>query len=114
MIYFCTSMKGGFVNINFVNWNQYLNKGIWVVDFWADWCSACIAQDKIYEEIAELFGDKISVGKINVSDNRLLSEQFGVRNIPFLIVMKDGEVMVKMPGVQSKEYLINQINKQIL
>ena len=107
-------MNERFVNINFVNWKQHLAKGLWLVDFWAEWCTACLAQDKIYQEISELFGDKISVGKIDVNDNRLLSEQFGVRNIPFLLVMKDGEVMAQMPGVQSKEYLINQIKKQIL
>ncbi len=107
-------MNERFVNINFVNWKQHLTKGLWLVDFWADWCTACLAQDKIYEEISIRFGDKIFIGKIDVSDNRLLSEKFGVRNIPFLILIKDGEVMVQMPGVQSKEYLINQIKKQIL
>lgn len=107
-------MSKHFVDINFVNWKQNLTNGLWLVDFWADWCTACQAQDRIYEEIARLFGNKISIGKIDVSDNRLLSEQFGVQNIPFLLVMKDGEVMTKMPGVQSKEYLINQIKRQIL
>lgn len=107
-------MNERFVDINFVNWKHHLTKGLWLVDFWAEWCTACLAQDHIYQEISELFGDKISVGKIDVNDNRLLSEQFGVRNIPFLILMKNGEVMAQMPGVQSKEYLINQIKKQIL
>lgn len=107
-------MNERFVNINFVNWEQQITKGLWILDFWAGWCTACQAQDRIYEEIADQFGDKVSIGKIDVSDNRLLSQQFGVRNIPFLIVMKDSEVKAKMPGVQSKEYLINQIKRQIL
>ena len=107
-------MNERFININFVNWKDNLSKVVWLVDFWADWCTACQAQDRIYQEIAAQFGNKISIGKIDVSDNRLLSQQFGVQNIPFLIVMKDGEVKVKMPGVQSKEYLINQIKRQIL
>ncbi|MBE0650560.1 MAG: thioredoxin [Bacteroidales bacterium] len=107
-------METSFININFVNWKQNLNKGLWLVDFWADWCTACKAQDIIYEEISILFGDRVSIGKIDVSDNRLLSDQFGVRNIPFLIVMMDGEIKAQMPGIQSKEYLINQIKQQIL
>lgn len=107
-------MNERFVDINFVNWEQQLTKGIWLVDFWADWCTVCVKQDRIYSEIADRFGDKISIGKIDVSDNRLLSQQFGVQNIPFLIVMKNGEVKAKLPGIQSKEYLINQIKRQIL
>ncbi len=107
------AMNKGFVNINFVNWEKYLNHGLWLVDFWADWCTACIAQDKVYEELAETFGDQLHIGKINVSDNRLLADRFGVRNIPFLILMKEGKTVLQMPGIQSKEYLINQIKLQI-
>ena len=107
------AMKKGFVNINFVNWEKELNSGLWLVDFWAEWCTACQVQDKVYEELAGLFGEKLNIGKINVSDNRLLADHFGVRNIPFLILMKGGEIITQMPGIQSKEYLINQIKQQI-
>ncbi len=102
-----------FIQINFVNYEKYLNKGLWLVDFWAEWCSACTAQDKIYEELHYLFQEKLNIGKINVSDNRLLADRFGVRNIPFLLLMKDGKVITQMPGIQSKEYLIHQIKQQI-
>ena len=107
------AMNRDFVNINFVNWEKHLEGGLWLVDFWAEWCTACTAQDKVYEELARLFGDKLKIGKINVSDNRLLADRFGVRNIPFLLLMKDGKIITQMPGIQSKEYLINQIKKQI-
>ncbi len=106
-------MEKGFVNINFVNWESELNRGLWLVDFWAEWCSACVAQDKVYAELAKMFGDKLSIGKIDVSDNRLLADRFGVRNIPFLLLMNKGKIIVQMPGIQSKEYLINQIKQQI-
>ncbi len=109
---FASPMEEGFVNINFVNWETRLNSGLWLVDFWAGWCTACIAQDKVYAELFELFGDKLRIGKINVSDNRLLADRFGVRNIPFLILMKEGKITTQMPGIQSKSYLINQIKKQ--
>ncbi len=104
-------MEKGFVNINFLNWKELLSNGLWLVDFWADWCTACVSQDKIYREIADLFEDQISIAKIDVSDNRLLADQFGVRNIPFLLVMKEGKIKMQMPGIQSKESLINQIKK---
>ena len=106
-------MNKDFVNINFVNWEKHLNRGLWLVDFWAEWCTACIAQDKVYEELAGMFGDNLHIGKVNVSDNRLLADRFGVRNIPFLMLMSEGNVVMQMPGIQSKDYLINQIKKQL-
>ena len=106
-------MEKGFVNINFVNWEKKINTGLWLVDFWAEWCSACVAQDKVYAELAKMFGDKLNIGKIDVSDNRLLADRFGVRNIPFLLLVNNGKIIIQMPGIQSKEYLINQIKQQI-
>lgn len=96
-----------------MNWERHLNRGLWLVDFWADWCTSCVAQDKIYAEIAEMFDNKVNIAKIDVSDNRTLANRFGVRNIPFLFIMKEGKVITQMPGIQSKEYLISQIKKQI-
>ncbi len=96
-----------------MNWEQHLNKGLWLVDFWAEWCTACVAQDQVYEELALQFKDDLKIAKINVSDNRILADHFGVRNIPFLILLKEGKIITQMPGIQSKIYLINQIKKQI-
>ncbi len=110
---FAPQMGKGFVNINFVNWEKKINTGLWLLDFWAEWCTACLAQDKVYAELAGLFGDKLNIGKINVSDNRLLADRFGVRNIPYLMLLKDGKIIMQIPGIQSKDYLINQIKQQL-
>jgi thioredoxin 1 len=101
------------VNINFLNWEQETAEGLVLLDFWAEWCSACVAQDKVYHEIKEKYGDKIKIGKIHVGDNRVLSELFGVKNIPYLILLKNGKRVMQMPGIQSKEYLFSQIEKYI-
>lgn len=102
-----------FIEINFMNWEKYLKTGVILVDFWADWCTACGAQDKIYETILDEFKGSLRIGKVNVSDNRILADKFGVRNIPFLILLKEGITVMKMPGIQSKTYLINQIKNHI-
>jgi len=103
-----------FININFINWEEHVNQGLMLLDFWAPWCNACMAQDKIYIEIAKMFPDKLRIGKIDVSDNRVLADKFGVKNIPFLIIFKNGKQVLQMPGVENKEYLISQIKKQII
>jgi len=106
-------MKEAFVTVNFLNWEKETQQGVVLLDFWAEWCSACIAQNKVYEEIAQKFDNSIKIAKINVSDNRVLSDRFGVKNIPFLILLKNGKKVLQMPGIQSKEYLFSQIEKQI-
>jgi len=103
-----------FININFINWEQHVNHGLILLDFWAPWCNACVAQDKIYDEIAQMFPTELRIGKIDVSDNRVLADKFGVRNIPFLLLFKDGKQLLQMPGIESKEYLISQIKKNII
>ncbi len=106
-------MNEVFVTVNFLNWEAETQHGLVLLDFWADWCTACIAQDKVYRELAEKFANQIKIAKIDVNDNRVLADRFGVRNIPFLILLKDGKKVLQMPGIQSKEYLISQIEKQI-
>jgi len=106
-------MNEGFVTVNFLNWEKETQHGLVLLDFWADWCTACIAQDKVYGEIAQKYGDKIKVAKIDVNDNRVLADRFGVKNIPFLILLKDRKNVLQMPGIQSKEYLLSQIEKQV-
>jgi len=102
-----------FININYLNWEKETSEGIVLLDFWAEWCSACISQDKIYEELKKKFGNKIKIGKIHVGDNRFLSDMYGVRNIPYLIILKNGKKITQMPGIMSKEALFNQIEKLI-
>jgi len=102
-----------FININFVNWEQHLPHGLLLLDFWAHWCSACGSQDKYYAELLDKYQPHLKVGKIDVADNRFLADKFGVKNIPFLILFKDGSEIARMPGVQSKEYLEGLIEKSI-
>ncbi len=101
------------IEINFINWNQFKDRGLVLLDFWAPWCSACKYQDKIYYEISEIFKQELIIGKINVADNRVLAEQLGVKNIPFLILLKNGETVLKMLGIENSNYLISQIKKYL-
>ena len=73
-----------------------------VVDFWATWCGPCRMVAPIIEELAKQYDGKIVVGKCDVEDNEELAAEYGIRNIPTIIFIKNGEVVDKIVGAQSK------------
>ena len=73
-----------------------------VVDFWATWCGPCGMVAPIIEELAAKYDGKIVVGKCDVEDNEDLAAEFGIRNIPTILFFKNGEVVDKLIGAQSK------------
>lgn len=81
-----------------------------VVDFWAEWCGPCRMLTPIVEELAEQFADKVIIGKCNVDDNNDISMKFGIRNIPTVIFLKDGQVVDKQVGACNKAALEAKIN----
>lgn len=72
-----------------------------LLDFWATWCGPCQMLAPIVDAIAESRTD-IRVGKVNVDEQVELALQYGVRSIPTLIVMKNGEVTATSIGYQSQ------------
>ena len=73
-----------------------------VVDFWATWCGPCRMVAPIIEELAKQYDGKIVVGKCDVEDNEELAAEFGIRNIPTILFIKNGEIVDKLIGAQSK------------
>ena len=73
-----------------------------VVDFWATWCGPCRMVAPIIEELAKQYDGKIVVGKCDVEDNEDMAAEFGIRNIPTILFIKNGEVVDKLVGAQSK------------
>ncbi len=89
------------------------NKGVTLVDFWAPWCAPCKMQGPIVEEVSKEIGDKAKVAKLNVDENKAKAEEFGVMSIPTLKIFKDGKEVEDMIGLQSKEVLLENINKHL-
>ena len=87
------------------------DKGILLVDFWAPWCGPCKMQGPILDEVATEIGEGAVISKMNVDEHTATPGKFGVRSIPTLILMKDGEVVEKFIGVQQKATLVDAIKK---
>ncbi len=73
-----------------------------LVDFWATWCGPCKAIGPILDELAEAFDGKMRVGKVNVDEQGALSQAFGVRSIPTLAVVKNGEIVHVEAGFKGR------------
>jgi thioredoxin-like negative regulator of GroEL len=106
--------KDTFLELNYTNWKDHTKEGLILLDFWAEWCSACVAQDKYYNELSEIYNSKLRIGKIHVGDNRFVADSFSVRNVPYLILINNGKEIARMSGIESKEYLISLIEREIV
>ena len=80
-----------------------------LIDFWAPWCGPCRMLSPVISEIAEEYGDKIKVCKVNVDDEGELAASFNVMSIPTLVVVKDGKVTNSSIGVRPKAQIVEMI-----
>jgi thioredoxin 1 len=80
-----------------------------LIDFWATWCGPCKAIAPLIEEIAEQYDGKVKVGKLDVDQNQNSAMKFGVRSIPTLLIMKNGEVINQIVGSVPKAEITDKL-----
>lgn len=84
-----------------------------MVDYWAEWCGPCKMIAPILDEIADEYGSKLTVAKLNVDENPATPQKYAVRGIPTLMIFKDGEVAGTKVGAVSKSQLAAFIDSVI-
>jgi thioredoxin 1 len=84
-----------------------------LVDFWAVWCGPCRMVAPVVEELSKDYDGKAVIGKVDVDSNPNISARYGIRNIPTLLVFKNGEIVDKHVGVAPKGVLASKLDAQM-
>jgi thioredoxin 1 len=106
-------MAGQFTaELNDANFDEKVSSGLSLVDFWAPWCGPCRMQGPIVDQLAEDMKDKgVLIAKVNVDESPNVAARFGIRSIPSIFILKDGEAVEQFVGLQTADKLEAAIQK---
>lgn len=84
-----------------------------VIDFWAEWCGPCRVVGPVIEELSKDYAGKVNIGKVNVDFNPEISMMYGIRNIPTILFIKNGQVVDKQVGAVAKSILDGKVKQHM-
>ncbi len=85
-----------------------------LIDFWAPWCAPCRAIAPLIDELAGEYAGRLKVVKINVDDNPETPARYGVRGIPNLLIVKNGQVKEQIVGAVPKSHLVRAVDSALV
>ena len=101
---------GKYIELTPANFEEVTKEGVSMVDFWAPWCGPCRMIAPVIEELAADFEGKANICKVNTDEEQDLAVKYGIRSIPTILFMKNGEVVDQMVGASSKQAFADKIN----
>ncbi|MDY0322285.1 MAG: thioredoxin [Arcobacteraceae bacterium] len=104
---------GKYIELTSENFEATVNSGVSLVDFWAPWCGPCRMIAPVIDDLAVEFEGKANICKVNTDEEQDLAVRFGVRSIPTILFMKDGQVVDQMIGAASKQAFADKLNSLI-
>ncbi len=93
------------------NFQQQTKNKVVLVDFWASWCGPCRMMAPVLNDVASELNGNSHVGKVDIQQYQSLATKFSVRNIPTLILFKNGTEINRFVGIKSKDFLLKEIAK---
>lgn len=93
------------------NFRQKTKGKVVLVDFWASWCAPCRMMAPVLNDVASELNGNSHVGKVDIQQYQNLATEFKIRNIPTMVLFKDGKEVNRFVGIKSKEFLLKEIAK---
>lgn len=92
------------------DFQQTIQKGVSLVDFWAGWCGPCKMLAPVIERLAERYEGKANVCKVDIDAEAGLAAQFGIMSIPTVLIFKDGQLVQQTVGVQPEAAFVQLLD----
>lgn len=101
------------INLTDSDFDGTVKSGVSLIDFWAAWCGPCKVQGPIVDEIADEMGEQANICKVDIDKNPKIAQKLGIKNIPTILVFKNGVPVDKFVGVKSKGMLIKAVKNHL-
>lgn len=99
------------MDISTEDFNSTIQSGITVVDFWAPWCGPCKALTPVIDDLEEAYEGRVTIAKVNVDEEPELTQKFGIRGVPSILLFRDGNLVGNVQAQKGK--IVQAIEEQL-